>query len=63
MISNIKTIIQLISLVLEALKFIRGEINEAKFNHAVKSRKKAYDTYMDKEKSERERLEALRGIK
>jgi|TARA_R110000851_G_scaffold98750_2_gene213488 hypothetical protein len=57
-IANIKLIFEVISLILDGLKFIQGEISEHKYTSAVKKRKENYDKFIAGSRSDR--LDVLR---
>ncbi len=58
MIANIKIIFEILSLLLEGLKFIKGEISEHKYTSAIKKRKESYDKFITGSRTDR--LDELR---
>jgi len=56
--ANIKTIVEVLTLVLTSIKYIKGEISEAKYNSSIKERRENYKKFM--EGSRADRLEVLR---
>ena len=61
MFSNIKVIIEFISLLLSTYRFLAGEISEAKYFRAIKKRKEARDKYLEANNIS-DRLDALRDL-
>jgi hypothetical protein len=58
MFTNVKAIIEFIKLLLNTYEFISGAIDEAKYNAAVKKRKKNYDKFISGSRDDR--LDVLR---
>ena len=56
--AELKTILEFLRLLIAAYKFMDNQIDEVKFNHVVKERKKVRDSY--REANEAERLRILR---
>lgn len=58
MIANLKLLFEVISLVLDGLKFIQGQISEHKYTSAIKKRKENYGKFI--KGSRADRLNVLR---
>lgn len=61
MITNIKSVIAFLQLMVDAYFFISGKITESTFNQKVKERKDLYDRYINSEREEI-RLQILREL-
>lgn len=58
MFANLKVIFEVLSLLLEGLRFIKGEISEQKYTSAIKKRKENYNKFIAGSRSDR--LDVLR---